>query len=53
VAVALLVVPALAACATGPVTEKRDSYDVSGPVTRLVLTGTEGNVRVPGRPRSR
>lgn len=42
-AVALL---GLAACTSGPLTERRDTYDVSGSVTRLVLTGTEGDVRV-------
>jgi hypothetical protein len=42
-AVALL---GLAACTSGPVSERRDSYDVSGSVTRLVLSGTEGRVRV-------
>ncbi|GAA1041538.1 hypothetical protein GCM10009557_65470 [Virgisporangium ochraceum] len=42
-AVALL---GLSACTTGPVSQRQDSYDVSGSVTRLVLTGTEGAVRV-------
>lgn len=45
-AVTLLAASALAACSSGPVTERRNNYDVSGSVTRLVLTGTEGRVRV-------
>ncbi len=45
-AVTLLAVPVLAACSPGPTTEKSSSYDVSGTVTKLVLAGTEGNVRV-------
>ena len=47
-AVALLglAAPGLAACTTGPVTERSDGYDVSGTVTRLVLTNTDGDVRV-------
>jgi DUF4097 and DUF4098 domain-containing protein YvlB len=42
----MLAATALTACSTGPLTERRNSYDVSGNITRLVLTGTEGKVRV-------
>ena len=48
-ALALVAVPTLAACTTGPVTERHNNYDVSGTVTRLVLTGTDGDVRVSTR----